>query len=252
VGKKIAVMTSACALLLLSGCAHKYADVPTPTRFANENQQKLQAARHWQLIANHFAGELANSLGNRLDGKAIHIPQPGGEQPFVEGFRELLITALFERGIPVSTTANNALIADVRYNAFRFQPERAANTRFYGEATTLAAGLWAIGGVMAASISSATGVDAGAKLVAGVAGLEGLEWLKNEGFSGGRNASGPVPTTEILLSVSVSDNNRLVSRYSSIYYSADEDMGLYWKKSNSGSVIHIQGDCGSGEEKCAR
>ncbi len=252
VGKNLVVAAAVSAFVVLAGCTPRYADTPTPTRFANEEQHKLQSARHWQLIADNFAEQMASSLANKLDARAIHIPQPGGEQPFVEGFRELLMTSLFAKGVPVATSPNGALIADVRFNAYRFQPDRAANTRFYGEATALAAGLWAVGGVMAADIASAGGVDAGAKLLLTVAGLEGFGWLRNEGFGAGRYASGNVPQSEILLTVSVSDGGRLLSRHSSIYYSADEDMALYWKRSGGGSVVQVVGDCGSGEVKCKR
>ena len=37
------------------GCASKYADVPTPTRFYAAQQNKIQAAQHWQVIANHVS-----------------------------------------------------------------------------------------------------------------------------------------------------------------------------------------------------
>lgn len=251
-GKKLVVMTAVSVCAALAGCTPRYADTPTPTRFATEEQQKLQAARHWQLIADHFAEQLAVNMANRLDGRAIHVPQPGGEQPFVEGFRELLTTALFAKGVPVATSPNGALVADVRYNAYRFQPERAANTRFYGEATALAAGLWAIGGVMTADIASASGVNAGAKLLLAAAGLEGFDWLKNEGLGAGRYARGKVPQSEILLTVSVSDSGRLLSRYSSVYYSADEDISLYWQRAGGGTVLQVVGDCDSGEAKCKR
>ena len=61
--KKVMVFAVAIALAGMTGCASRHADVPTPTRFANENQQKLQSARHWQLIAEHFAGQVAESIG---------------------------------------------------------------------------------------------------------------------------------------------------------------------------------------------
>ena len=76
--KKVMVFAVAIALAGMTGCASRHADVPTPTRFANENQQKLQSARHWQLIAEHFAGQVAESIGGKLNGRSLHVPQPGG------------------------------------------------------------------------------------------------------------------------------------------------------------------------------
>ncbi|WP_415033729.1 hypothetical protein [Azonexus sp.] len=250
--KRLFALAALTACLGFTGCAARYADVPTPTRFANEEQQKLQAARHWQLIADHFASQILGSLDGKLNGRALHVPQPGGEQAFVEGFRELLISALVAQGAPVALDPKGALVADVRYNIYAFQPERAAQTHFYGKATLLTAGLWAIGGVVGAPGASATGVNVGSKLLATVAGVEGFAWLSNEAMGGGRLASGPVPQSEILLTVSVADGSRIAGRHSSIYYTADQDVGLYWKKQSAGNVVSVIGDCGQGGSKCAR
>lgn len=250
--KTMIAMAVVAACAGFAGCASRYADTPAPTRFANDDQQKLQAARHWQLIAGHFAGQLADGLNGKLAGRAVYVPQPGGEQLFVEGFRELLITALVERGVPVAVSESGAVVADVRYNAYRFRPERLASTYYYGEATALAAGLWAVSSVMAGNLSSANGVEAGAKLVTTAFAVDGFGWLKNEVLGGGRLASGPVPRSEILLTVSVADGGRIVSRYSNIYYTADDDADLYWKRAGGGATLKLVGDCKEGERKCTR
>ncbi|MDR1935306.1 MAG: hypothetical protein LBS49_06965 [Candidatus Accumulibacter sp.] len=240
------------ACLGLTGCAARYADVPAPTRFPNEGQQKLQAARHWQLIADHFAGQLVNTLGSSLGGRALYVPQPGGEQAFVQGFRELLITSLVAKGVPVAVEASGALTADVRYNIYAFDPDRLKDTYYYGEATMLAANLWALGGALHGIISAnnATGVVVGSSLVTAAAWADGMGWLANEGLGKGRFASGPVPSSEILLTVSVADGGLIVSRYSSIYYTADEDSRLYWERSG-GTNMPVVGDCDPGRTLCA-
>ncbi|MDR2187171.1 MAG: complement resistance protein TraT [Azonexus sp.] len=253
--KALHFLTVAALCGSLVGCASRYADAPAPTRFANEDQQKLQAARHWQLIADHFADQLAGSLSGKLGDRAVHVPQPGGEQHFVEGFRELLVTALVNKGLPVADNPSGALIADVLYNAYRFNPNRVASTYYYGPATALAAGLWAIGGIAAANVSSAAGVDLGAKALVGAAGIEGFAWVANEALGKGKYASGPTPRSEILLTVSVSDGGRIISRQSNIYYTADEDAALYWHRRGSGDTgktLKIVGDCARGEARCVR
>lgn len=250
--KKILVTSLAIAITGLFGCAARYADVPAPTRFENTKQQKLQAAEHWRNIADHAAGQIANDLHDKLNGRAVFVPQPGGEQAFVEGFRELLITALVGQGLPVSTEAKNALTVDVRYSIYRFSPDRAKNIYYYGDATALAAGLWAVGGIVAADVSSAGGVSAGAKLLTVAAGLDGFAWLSNEAMGRGQYASGPVPRSEIVLTSSVVDGSRIVSRRSNIYYTADEDPGLYWNRSAATHSVTVFGDCGDGKKLCAR
>lgn len=235
--KRFMIVGMAVALAGLTGCASRYADVPAPTRFENAKQHKLQAAQHWQLIAGHVATQLHGDVKDRLNGRPLHVPQPGGEQAFVEGFRDLLTTALVEKGLPVSIDGKDALTVDVRYSAYRFRPERLNSTYFYGDLTALTAGLWAIG-----EVAGASGVSAGAQLLAVAAGAEGLSWLSNEAMGRGDRASGPVPRTEIMLTLTVADAGKIVSRKSNIYYTADEEAGLYWSRSGGGATIPVSGD----------
>lgn len=250
--RKLVMTSLMVAMASMAGCASRYADVPAPARFENTKQQKLQAADHWRSIADHVAGQLANDLRGKLNGRAVYIPQPGGEQAFVEGFRDLLITALVAQDVPVSTEAKNALTVDVKYAIYRFRPDRLQSTYYYGDATMLAAGLWAVGGIVAADVSSAGGVSAGAKLLTVAAGLDGFSWLSNEVMGRGQYASGPVPRSEIVLTTSVVDATRIVSRRSNIYYTADEDKALYWDRPAAAHNITVVGDCGEGRKACAR
>lgn len=238
---------------MVVGCGTpRYADVPAPTRFDNSKQQKLQAAQHWQIIADHFASQLATDLRGKLGQRALYVPQPRDEQPFVDGFRELLITALVAQGVPVGIEPRNALTVDVRYSIYRFSANRAANTYYYGEASALAAGLWAVGGIVAANISPA-GVAVGAKSLGVAATLEGFSWLLNEQTGVGEYTRGPVPRSEILLTASVVDASRIVSRLSNIYYTSDQDPGLYWYRAYPGYTLKVTGgdDC-EGKQPCAR
>lgn len=249
---KLALTTAALLVMTaFAGCTSRYADVPQPTRFDNTKQQKLQAAEHWKVIAGHAAAQLAADLKGKYGERAVHVPMPTGEQAFVGGFRELLITELVAQGIPVSTKPANAMLVDVRYTIFKFRPDRLENTRFYGDATMLAAGIWAIGGVLDASISSAVGSDAGAKLLLTVAGLEGFSWVKNEGMGRDQRTVGPVPRSEILLTTTVQDADRIVSRKSSIYYVADEDSALYVNRPATAHTLTVRGDCNGGRKLCA-
>lgn len=235
----MAALTSACV-------GTHYAEVPAPTRFDNTKQQKLQAAEHWRAIAEHFASQMGDDLKSKLDGRAVYVPQPGGEQPFVEGFRELFITALVSRHIPVSTEAHNALTVDVKYSIYRFRPERVANTYFLGDATALAAGLWAVSGIVGSS-----SISRGAKALATVAGVEGFLWIANEQNGAGQFASGPVPRSEIILTASVADASRIMARRSNIYYTMDEDAALYWQRASAGHSVSVSGDC-EGRNLCTR
>ncbi len=246
--------TSGLALALagmMIGCAPRYADVPAPTRFENSAQQKLQAAQHWQVIAEHFARNIAEDLRQNGSNRALYVATPGGEQAFLEGFRELLITALVAQGVPISIDPRDALTVDVRYSIYRFSPQRAQNTYYYGEATALGSGLWALGAVASANIASSAGVTAGVKLLTAAAGLDGFAWLHQEALGNGRYASGPVPRSEILLTASIADRSRIVSRRTNIYYATDEDRALYWDQTGRSNTIKLF-DCAEGSKPCAR
>lgn len=251
--------TSGLALALagtMIGCAPRYADVPAPTRFENSTQQKLQAAQHWQAIADHFAQGVAEDLRKRGDTRSLYVPTPDKEQPFVAGFRELLTTALVAQGLPVSVDSRSALTVDVRYSIYAFSPDRAKNTYYYGEASALGAGLWALSAVATADISSSASLTAGVKVLTAALGVEGFAWLSQEGLGNGRYASGPVPRSEILLTASIHDGSRIVSRRSNIYYAADEDRALYWPQPSPpqphpGYAIKVL-DCAEGSKPCAR
>jgi len=231
-------------MLGMGGCASRYADVPAPTRFENADQKKLQAASHWKIIADHAAAKIASDLAAHHQGRMVFVPQPEGEQRFVTGFRKLLITSLVQNGVAVSIKPANALTVDVDYSIYKFAAARAKNTYYYGEATMLAAGLWAVGGVLGAHISSASGVDAGAKLLATAAGVDGFAWLSNEHLGKGKYAGGSVPQSEIILTTSILDDSRILSRNSNIYYTSDEESAIYWNKDSGGTLltVHSMGD----------
>ena len=238
---KHAVLIGMAAVALLGGCASKYTDAPTPTRWEASRQHKLTAAEHWRRIADHFAAQLTADLQGKGASAALYIPvNETGEFPFVYGFREMLTTALVQQGQDVRTVPGDGVqTVDVRYSVYRFDRDRATNTYYYGDATLLAAGLIAIGGIghpttSAASYAAQTVGTIGALELLGLAWREGLH---------GQDALGPVPQSEILLTASVTQGERIVTRYSCLYYEADEDAALYWTKQRmeGGTRMRVKG-----------
>jgi hypothetical protein len=238
---------------LLAGCASQYTEAPTPTRWEASRQHKLTAAEYWRRIADHFAAQLVTDLRDKnKDASApLYIPEnESGEFPFVYGFRELLTTALVRQGMDVRVRPSGSeQIVDVRYSIYRFNPDRATNTYYYGEATALAVGLVAIGGIVSGGTSAAAAVSpisVAGRAVGTIGLLEAMGWAQNEGLRG-QNADGPVPQSEILLTASVTQGDRFVTRYSSLYYAADEDVGLYWSRmprrlgGGSGTQLQVKG-----------
>ena len=237
-GTKV-VLGTAMALTLLSGCASRYADTPQPTRFETSKQSKLQAAQHWQVIANNFAAQLTSDLRGKGVTQALHIPASKDDYAFVEGFRELLTTALLAQGWDIRTTPRNALTVDIRYSIYKFQPERLKNVYYHGEATALVAGLWAVSGIVDG------GMSAGAKALSVAVLADAAGWIVQDAPGGpekAQYASGPVPQSEILVTASVTEGDRIVARRSNIYFAADEDKALYWHKPGQGTELRVKGE----------
>ncbi|CAM3832135.1 hypothetical protein VRRI112168_02235 [Vreelandella rituensis] len=95
--------------LMLSGCFYaNTSQVPIGVTYPYTEQQRMQAAHHWEVLARHeAAGILRNERVRFLD---LHVPQPdglhagaysGGE--FDRGFRSLLTSELVSRGANLTT-----------------------------------------------------------------------------------------------------------------------------------------------------
>lgn len=234
-------LTTVCALaslgLLLGGCAApKYADNPNATRFPVSNQQKLQAAEHWHIIAEHMASQLSADLKARGITRPLYITPSTKDYAFVEGFRELMTTAMVAQGWDMRTQPQNALPVDIRYSVYKFRPERASQVYHYGDVTALVAGIWAVSGIVESHL------HVGAKALATAASLEGMAWLKNEERGDSVISNAPVPRSEIILTAMVTDNGKILARRSNLYYSADEDAGLYWNSRGAAHTISVKGE----------
>lgn len=237
-GTKV-ILGTAMALTLLSGCASRYADVPQPTRFESSKQKKLQAAQHWQVIADNFAAQLTSDLRGKGVTQALYIPAGKDDYAFVEGFRELLTTALLAQGWDIRTSPKNALSVDIRYSIYKFQPERLKNVYFRGEVTALVAGLWAVSGIVDG------GMSAGGKALSVALLAETADWIVQDAPGGpekAQYAGGPVPQSEILVTASITDGDKIIARRSNIYFAADEDKALYWKRPGQGTELRVKGD----------
>jgi hypothetical protein len=258
----------AVALAVLSGCGvpARYADRPYPTRFDKIEQPKLQSAGHWQAIAANVAQDVAADLGQRnLIKNPIYIPRDRDGFAFVEGFTELLTTSLVGHGLDVRTctqrgpcgganatgSAPDALVLDVRYSAYAFQPQ---DIYYTGELTTLTAGLIAVGGILGGGAH--IGVSDGGPLdypprralsyagkLLGIAMLEDASFWASHNFDTGPDGKymGRVPATEILVTASVTQGNKIVVRRSNVYFTSDEDAALYWRGSGTRKTLPVKG-----------
>ncbi|WP_254436375.1 hypothetical protein [Vreelandella aquamarina] len=107
------------ASLMLSGCFYaSTSQAPIATTYPYTEQQKMQAAQHWEVLAQHEAAGILSS--ERVRFRDLHIAAPEHEQygsyysggEFERGFRTLLTSELVSGGGSVTTQprANGATI----------------------------------------------------------------------------------------------------------------------------------------------
>jgi hypothetical protein len=82
------------SLLQLLGCAHTPYSSSYPLGF----QYKMQSVHHWDILSNDVADQIRTAL---IDKKLIDSPifvQPDRDTPFAEGFHNMLVTSLVNKG----------------------------------------------------------------------------------------------------------------------------------------------------------
>lgn len=196
-------------VLLISGCAVPYSPVPLATNYPTSTQAKAQAAAHWVAITAHIEKELLPSLKTSPD-RPLYIA-PAQTTAFNQAMTAQLITSLVNDGKVVAKTSAGALRVDIDTQVVAFAPNR-PQYKFSGERSSLAVGAWAITGVQHTVPWMAT---------VAIFGEDAYSWFRS-GF-----ASGETPKTEIIVTVSVSDDQRYFARSTSVYYVTDSDRSLY-------------------------
>jgi len=206
---------------MLAGCATPHSEAPLATNFPTTKQEKMQAAAHWNVIAKDVASQISSKL---VEKRPLHVVQPAGKSAFERAFANQLISSLVANGHSVMKQAAGTLSVEVDTQVVSFSPNR-PQYRHAGTATALMTGVWAL------HVGEAT---AGAALYATVAAADAYAWFRSE------FATGETPQTEIIVTTSVSDGNRYLSRSTSVYYVSDHDKSLY-QAGLPGTSIKIKG-----------
>jgi hypothetical protein len=202
--------------LLMAGCAMPFSPVPVAKNFPNSTQPKAQAAAHWVAITSHIEQELLSTLQSSPN-RRLYVA-PGQASAFNQAVTGQMITALVNHGQLVAKTPAGALTVDIDTQVVEFAADRPQYT-FSGQRTALTIGAWAITSVHHTPAGIAT---------AAIAGHDAYSWF-HAVF-----APGDTPKTEIIVTVSVSDEQRYVARSTSVYYVTDSDRSLYGTLPQSG------------------
>ncbi|MBU1232137.1 MAG: hypothetical protein KKD01_01480 [Proteobacteria bacterium] len=207
--------------ILLSGCTR----IPQPASYAYSEQQKMQAAQHWDILASDVANQINNQLisSDYLD-KAVFVkatcgsdavPCDQGEtSQFNEGFRDLLITRLVHFGVPTSIEKK---LSDIEVD-YKVQVIYHSTSR-----SSLPPGALT---VLTTAVSVLRSVPGEIQAIATAVGLDIF------------NAAAPsVGHYEVIITTSMVADEKYLFRTSDIYYINDPD---FWHYQNTSQGKTIQ------------
>lgn len=224
--KKLASLS---LLILFSFSFFSCSSAPKAVSQGFSHQEKLEAAHHWEVLAQDFSTQLSmylekNPLNKIAAGYVIPgVPAPqnpyiyiqtNDRSPFGKTFRQSLVTELTKRGYPIAYRPDEALTLRWSVQKITYKADRKMN-RTPGTFTALSAlgyGVYKLGSETSAF---------GATLLAGAF----LDTLDQGGEHLFENMA---PKSEINLAVTISQNGVLLARQSEIYYVHAEDIDRHY------------------------
>lgn len=190
---------------LLAGCfAVNTAQSPMGTTFEASEQQKMQSAHHWDVLANHQAELLAGN--SDLAGAFLYVDSGNDTSTFGKTYSKQLTSALIKNGLLVSKTPGGAAVVEYDVSVVEHS-DREPNRMPVGFWTALTAGVW-----VASEITSPVVGALGAAAAA-------------DAFSG--NNLYADTDYEVVITTQVSMNNQISLSTSSVYYVNGGDTGNY-------------------------
>lgn len=188
--------------------------LPQPQGFFYSEQRKMQAAHHWNVLANDVASRINSEL-MRQDylNTAVYVRHSCGTTdacgasdtfPFDEGFNDLLTTQLVNFGVNTLVKEDEGLIVDYKVQVIQHRANRRQ---------------WPQPGMLTA-------------LTAGVLVFRDVPWdIATLAAAATVDTLNAVSTTnghfEIVITTSIVDGNRYVMRTSDLYYINDVDFWQY-------------------------
>lgn len=194
--------------LLLSGCfVANTSQVPMATTYPYSEQQKMQAAHHWDVLAEYEAAGIMRS--SALRGRPLYINPTPADSPFARSYDDLLASQLVSNGALVRTDPLAAAQLDYRVQVVEHQ-DRDFVRAPVGTWTALSAG------VAVTTLPINNWSEPALALIPGAALVDA--------FSGSWES---VSNQEVIVTTQVSENNRILYSSSNIYYINAGDAGQY-------------------------
>jgi hypothetical protein len=199
-------------VIVLAGCASQ---VPLADNYPISSQKKARAVHHWDVLAEDVTTQtfIAMRRAGIAEGTPLYVAEPADNSVFGKAFRTLLITRMVGRGLPVQSEPDPDAI-ELQYETQLVRHNSSRYAHVPGTFTTLAAGIWVVRDLI---IGDTAAMPAGLALGA----------LADYGAG---HASGGPTATELLVTSSISLENKYLMRKSDIYYIEDADVSLFIDK----------------------
>lgn len=211
-----------CALVAAwaaTACTHT--DIPRAQHYPVTDQRKARAVSHWDVLADDVAGRIAvSALPAASQASGQYHLQASSATPFHKAFSSLLLTRLVNKGVPMSTlpTEGEQSHARIRFDVQVVEHSSAALNFPQFPLTILATGLSVLRGMY---LYPPTELGGAAMGLAGALLVDQSQRVMN-----GQAAGGPT-RTELLVSTTVVQGQRIVARTSDVYYIEGEDAKLF-------------------------
>ena len=219
-------LTLLLCLAVLTSCSSR---LPEPITYQYSQQQKMQASEHWEILAKDLSNRINNELilSDNIE-TAVYVKPTCGDETtpceenetstFNEAFRDLLITGLYDYGIPTEAKPSEDSIEVlykvqvIRHNTNRsrsFQP---------GLLTSLSAAVLVLRNAPTELILLATGVAAD---------VANTSYTSNGHY-------------EVIITTSMIEEEKYLFRASDIYYINDKDFYHYQQNHSETTAISLK------------
>lgn len=227
---------------VLAACSttdRKITELPIPTNFKAESMMKLQSVSHWNNIAVDMADGISKKYGSGggcIPGNGCRTPifvsEPTPKTQFSKAFRNQLVSALVNRGLPLLSEAKpDATMVDIDIQLVSYQRGK-GQMDYDRKPMELVDGVWVIRDIDDTAVKTF-------KTITTQQWNEGetnrSEWFKSPFIS---------PAIEMLVTISFVKDKHYLARTSNVYY-LDSDVGFVPPKPtlvNAWKIL-VEGDC---------
>lgn len=238
------------SMLLVQGCS----SVPRATKINTGSQPKMQAVKHWDVLANDIAKKIKVAIENNpeLSYKTVYL-ETDDRSPFGETFKEMLKFNLFKQGITLAENQAGSIYLKyktkiVHHNADRVSGDLVAANAMAPGAVLLGTGA-SLGIAAVTRAIDFSSYAAGQSALIGAAAGFGAAGLLEMAIASQYTS---ITNTEYMFSAEVTYSDKIYDMYLDVYYINSEDAYQYVSQINmipyksdtvmSGKNIRVVGD----------